>query len=264
MKPASVAPDTSTVSTENGAHRRRKASEAHGIHFRCTGAGERVPRRKPAVMVGGEACSEQIAPALKRPSVARSCTWAPAGSGQATKAVNQIMRAGINQAVTEALASRQHQAWTWTRWSTWSAVAPPATGSSNTATQHDQRHVRTRLRVALHHKDLKICQTMLPPTHAQLPMVEMTLVHYERPMEQGTATKTSRRLYRIKRPLFGEDVLTAPGDDDLNPRQSEAVRHLDGPLLVLAGASFGQDRVIRRRSRADRSRRHRGAPYHRG
>jgi 3-hydroxyisobutyrate dehydrogenase len=61
-------------------------------------------------------------------------------------------------------------------------------------------------RVALHHKDLKICQAMLGADDVQLPMVEMTLVHYERLMAAGHGDEDISALYRIKRPLFGEDV----------------------------------------------------------
>ena len=57
-------------------------------------------------------------------------------------------------------------------------------------------------RVALHHKDLKICQAMLAADHVQLPMVEMTLVHYERLIQEGHGDEDISALYRLKRPLF--------------------------------------------------------------
>ncbi len=71
---------------------------------------------------------------------------------------------------------------------------------------HDRGTFEPGFRVALHHKDLKICQAMLAADDVQLPMVEMTLVHYERLMADGHGDEDISALYRVKRPLFGEDA----------------------------------------------------------
>ena len=57
-------------------------------------------------------------------------------------------------------------------------------------------------RLALHHKDLKICQAMAAAHDVQLPCVEMTLVHYRRLMEQGFGDEDISALFRLKKQLF--------------------------------------------------------------
>ena len=149
---------------------------------------------------------EQVRPALEV-LAARVTHMGPVGSGQATKAVNQIMAAGINQAVTEALAFAEAQGLPMER--VIEVVGSGAAG--NWFVEHRGRSMTSGtfapgFRVALHHKDLKICQAMMEADHVQLPMVEMTLVHYERLMADGYGDEDISALYRIKRPLFGDEV----------------------------------------------------------
>ena len=145
---------------------------------------------------------ERIRPAL-RVIAAKIDLMGPIGAGQATKAVNQIMVAGINQSVTEALAFGQHQGLDMDK-----AVDVVSSGAAgNWFVEHRGRSMTADefapgFRVALHHKDLKICQAMLAADHVQLPMVEMTLVHYERLIQEGHGDEDISALYRLKRPLF--------------------------------------------------------------
>ncbi|MCB1723325.1 MAG: NAD(P)-dependent oxidoreductase [Chromatiaceae bacterium] len=209
MTAGSIVLDTSTVSIDT-ARRVAERLEAHGLHFLdapVSGGKEGAEKGTMVMMVGGDvAVLEQIMPVLE--SISRKVVhMGPVGSGQATKAVNQIMCAGINQAVAEALAFGQHQGLDMDK--VVDVVSSGAAG--NWFVEHRGRSM-TRgsfapgFRVALHHKDLTICQAMLAADGVQLPMVEMTLVHYERLMAAGYGDEDISALYRIKRPLFGEDV----------------------------------------------------------
>ncbi len=209
MTAGSIVLDTSTVSIETA----RKVSErlgAHGIHFLdapVSGGKEGAEKASLVMMIGGDAAVlDQITPVLE--SICRKIVhMGPVGSGQATKAVNQIMCAGINQAVTEALAFGQHQGLDMDK--VVDVVSSGAAG--NWFVEHRGRSM-TRgtfepgFRVALHHKDLKICQAMMAADDVRLPMLEMTLANYENLMNEGHGDEDISSLYRLKRPLFGEDI----------------------------------------------------------
>jgi 3-hydroxyisobutyrate dehydrogenase len=207
MSAGSVVLDTSTVSIDS-ARQVAERLEAHGIHFLdapVSGGKEGAEKGTMVMMVGGDAAVlRQLLPVLE--SISRKVVhMGPVGSGQATKAVNQIMCAGINQAVTEALAFGQHQGLDMDR--VVDVVSSGAAG--NWFVEHRGRSMTggsfaPGFRVALHHKDLKICQAMLSADGVRLPMVETTLTDYERLMAEGHGDEDISALYRLKRPLFGE------------------------------------------------------------
>jgi len=209
MTAGSVVLDTSTVSIDTA----RKVSErleAHGIHFLdapVSGGKEGAEKATMVMMVGGDmAVLAQVMPVLE--SISRKVVHLGAvGNGQATKAVNQIMCAGVNQAVTEALAFGQHQGLDMNK--VVDVVSSGAAG--NWFVEHRGRTMCNGtfdpgFRVALHHKDLKICQAMLADDAVKLPMVEMTLGQYEQLMADGHGDEDISALYRVKRPLFGEEA----------------------------------------------------------
>lgn len=57
-------------------------------------------------------------------------------------------------------------------------------------------------KVALHQKDLRICQDMTQAAGAKLSVIEQTLSDYQRLIDQGHGDEDISALYRIKKAKF--------------------------------------------------------------
>lgn len=205
VKAGTVVLDTSTVSRETAVHAADllQAVGAVFLDAPVSGGIEGARNGTLAMMIGGDAASiERVTPVLNA-LAGRVEHMGPVGAGQATKAVNQLMAAGINQAVTEALAFAN-------------ALELPlgkvieVTGSGaagNWFLDHrgptmTQGKYDPGFRVALHHKDLTICKHMAEQFDVALPVVEMTLIHYRRLMAAGYGDEDISALFREKLGLF--------------------------------------------------------------
>lgn len=205
LQPGQIVIDTSTVSAQ-AAQQAAEQLAKQGVFFLdgpVSGGKEGAENGNMVMMVGGDAdVLAQVMPALQV-ITSKVIHMGPVGSGQATKAVNQIMCAGINHAVTEALAFGQHQQLPMDKLI--EVVGGGAAGNwflDHRGPSMCANTFEPGFRVALHHKDLKICQAMLAEQHVTLPMVEMTLVHYERLMQAGYGDEDISALFRNKRALF--------------------------------------------------------------
>jgi len=205
LQAGTVVLDTSTVSRET-AVRAAELLQPAGASFLdapVSGGIEGARKGTLAMMIGGDATVIAAVSPVLEAIAGRIAHMGPVGSGQATKAVNQVMAAGINQAVTEALAFAQ-------------ALELPldkvidVTGSGaagNWFLQHRgptmmQGQFDPGFRVALHYKDLAICKQMAEEFYVALPLVEMTLIHYRRLMGAGYGDEDISSLFREKRGLF--------------------------------------------------------------
>jgi 3-hydroxyisobutyrate dehydrogenase len=106
LRPGTVVIDHSTVAVDT-ARRAAAMCAAHGIGFLdapVSGGVEGARNGKLSVMVGGDDAVLEKARAVLECYGARIAHMGATGAGQATKAVNQVLVAGINEAVCEGLA----------------------------------------------------------------------------------------------------------------------------------------------------------------
>jgi 3-hydroxyisobutyrate dehydrogenase len=201
VKAGAVVVDMSTVSSDTAQQAAKLLAEkqVEFLDAPVSGGVEGAKNGTLAMMVGGnELTLNKIYPILQVMAT-RIVYMGPVGSGQATKAVNQIMCAGINEAVTEALAFAQAQNLPMKK-----VIEIISSGAAGNWFLDKRGVTMTNgtfvpgFKLHLHHKDLKICQGMAKKIDFAMPLSDMTVAHYEKLMAQGFADEDISALYRLK------------------------------------------------------------------
>tara|TARA_B100000427_G_scaffold329355_2_gene345207 strand:+ start:1692 stop:2561 length:870 start_codon:yes stop_codon:yes gene_type:complete len=198
----SIIVDTSTTSSKTA----KKATDllkkvnSYFLDAPVSGGVEGAKNGTLAMMVGGEKqVLKEARPVLN--VIAKNIVHiGPTGSGQATKAVNQIMAAGMNQAVTEALAFGEAMNLPMEK-----VIKIVSTGAAgNWFLDHRGETMLSGkfepgFKLSLHQKDLSICQSMVGSiSENALPIIEMTLIHYKKLIDDGYGDEDISALFRLK------------------------------------------------------------------
>ena len=208
LNKSSIIVDTSTVSanTVQVLANKLATQEVTLLDAPVSGGVEGARNGKLVMMVGGDQQALRKVKSILE-AITSKITWmGESGAGQATKAVNQIMAAGINQAVTEALAFAE--AMQLPLDDVIDVISNGAAG--NWFLQHRGNSMvkgtfDPGFKIDLHKKDLDLCRDMIEKVSAtdmRLPIVEMTRLHYKRLQESGFGGEDISALYRLKREMF--------------------------------------------------------------
>jgi len=203
LRPGQIIIDCSTVSSKTAIEASRLV-ETQGAHFfdaPVTGGVEGAQNGVLSVMIGGNsALLPDIEPLLATFS-RRRIHMGEVGSGQAAKAVNQVMCAGINEAVTEALAFGVGLGLDIGK--VMDAIQGGAAGNwflDKRGASMTQGRFDPGFKVELHQKDLRICLAMGEAIQQELPITRVTSNHYKTLILQGYGGEDISSLYRLKRP----------------------------------------------------------------
>ena len=197
--------DCSTVSADT-ARAAGAQLAVRGVDFLdapVSGGVEGAAKGTLAIMVGGLApVLERARPVLQ--ALGATITYFGAqGAGQAAKATNQIMVAGIIRADAEALAFAAAQGLELGK-----VIGTLGRGAaanwylSHRGPYMERGEYPPGFRVRLHQKDLNICRAMARACGAELPVVEATLNDYARLIEAGHGDEDISAIYRLKAALF--------------------------------------------------------------
>jgi 3-hydroxyisobutyrate dehydrogenase len=201
--PGTVVIDHSTVSSQTAKEAAALMRAAGGdfIDAPVSGGVEGAKNGKLSVMAGGEADTlERVRPLLDT-YAARLTLMGEVGAGQATKAVNQVLIAGIAQAVCEGLALGEALGLQ-------AETLLPTLGAGAAANWFLDKRGASMLRgeysvgfkLALLHKDLRIVQELARAAGTDHSVIDKSLADYAALMQYGHGDEDISALIRLKRP----------------------------------------------------------------
>ena len=202
LQPGSVVIDHSTVSVDT-ARKAQALLAARGIGFLdapVSGGVEGARNGKLSIMVGGDAADLEKARPVLEAYALRITHMGPSGSGQATKAVNQVLVAGIAQAVCEGLALGEKLGLS-------AELLVPTLAAGAAGNWFLDKRGATMLastftpgfKSALLHKDLLIVREMAKAAGIRATVIEQSLADYGELMQQGFGEEDTSALIRLKR-----------------------------------------------------------------
>jgi 3-hydroxyisobutyrate dehydrogenase len=205
LSPNMIVMDCSTVAkdTVRDLHAQLEAIGVGFLDCPVSGGVEGARLATLAIMVGGdEAVFNRAKPILDAMGKAVAYMGS-SGAGQATKATNQIMCAGIIQVVGEAMAFAHAEGLPLKQVID---VLGKGAGSSwyfvNRAPFMANNAFPAGFRVRLHDKDLKLCRDMAAKHGATLPVTESVLAEYAQLMEMGFGDEDISAIYRLSSKIF--------------------------------------------------------------
>jgi 3-hydroxyisobutyrate dehydrogenase len=197
--------DCSTVSADTAQWAEQHLAK-RGVRFLdapVSGGVEGARNGALAIMCGGDLAAFEAA----RPVLAAMGKtiehFGPSGAGQATKATNQIMCAGIIRACAEAMAfAGAHQLPLERVVSTLGAGAGSSWYFVHRAPNMVRESYPAGFRVRLHAKDLGICRDMAARFGVSLPVVDAMLAEYAELIARGYGDEDISATHRLKQALF--------------------------------------------------------------
>ncbi|MFZ2507673.1 MAG: NAD(P)-dependent oxidoreductase [Steroidobacteraceae bacterium] len=207
LRKGTIVADCSTVAADTARRAARQLATAGAALLDCpvSGGVEGAKNATLAIMCGGEPeVFERARPVLA--AIGKTVALlGPTGAGQATKATNQILCAGVIQVVAEAMAFARAEGLPLEQVI---EVLGQGAGSSwyfvHRAPFMARGEYPAGFRVRLHDKDLRICRDMAARHGARLPVIESTLADYARLLETGHGDEDISTIYRLKAPLFAD------------------------------------------------------------